>query len=480
MAAAGGSSQADEVHGQGTQELFAVPETDDSEFYQQPFEPVPAMHLSLPFIIDGLNTETSSRQLSTAQNILKSVKQTPIPNRPWIFYWCINALAALGEDVGGYNDRTVASLKPLQHKDGGFGGGNGQMPHMASVYAVVLTLAITTYHASRDLSEAERFKVYAESFGWIDRKRLLQWIRKTKLPSGGFKVNEGGEEDVRAGYCALVTLALLDFDEDELKGDASLGESPLLDGVLDYFQSCQTWEGGIGAKPHAEAHGGYAFCVLGALCLLGEPGEVLNRHMDLGRFISWLSARQYAPEGGFSGRTNKLVDGCYSAWVGGCWAFVEAGANGAESARSSVKVNVGSMWSRKALVRYTLTCCQSPRGGLRDKPGIHPDYYHSNYVLLGLSAAQHYYYYDDRGGSALGDKSPFGHGFCWRASRNVPKPSSGDGDGGGWEEGLVQREEDRVGTQHPVFNIPLGAEAQLRAWWRLARQTAPDGEAASD
>lgn len=27
--------------------------------------------------------------------------------------------------------------------------------------------------------------------------------------------------------------------------------------------------------------------------------------------------------GGFRGRTNKLVDGCYSWWVGGCVALVE-------------------------------------------------------------------------------------------------------------------------------------------------------------
>ena len=33
---------------------------------------------------------------------------------------------------------------------------------------------------------------------------------------------------------------------------------------------------------------------------------------------------QQTPEGGFSGRTNKLVDACYSWWVGGCWSLIEA------------------------------------------------------------------------------------------------------------------------------------------------------------
>lgn len=462
--------------------------------YQMAPERVPALHLNLPFILDDLKTETSQKQLSTARSIMKSVDQPFLPpldkathvefllspldeglsggfvgldaSRPWLLYWCINALSLLGKDVGIYNDRAVSSLKPLQHPSGGFGGGNGQAPHVAAAYASILTLAITSYHASIGLPEDERLAVYADSFAWIDRGKLLQWLRKIKLPNGGFKVNEGGEEDVRAGYCALVVLALLGYDDEDLRGDLSRGELPLLDGVAEYFKSCQTWEGGIGAKPNAEAHGGYAFCVLAALCLLGDPEEALSKTLDLNRLISWLSARQYAPEGGFSGRTNKLVDGCYSTWVGGCWSLVEAAANAIESGKKSTKMNVGDLWSRKALIRYILTCCQGPRGGLRDKPGIRPDYYHSNYVLLGLSAAQHYYYYDDVSvQSPVLTKSPFRHGYRWKSSKNVPKPTGHDGTGGGWLEGLVSEESDRVGVQHPLFNIPLGAEGQLQSWW---------------
>ncbi|KAK6342619.1 CAAX farnesyltransferase (FTase) subunit beta [Orbilia javanica] len=485
---------------EGEQPRFATQAENnpDGTFHQNMYrmapERVPAMHLNLPFILDDLETETSQKQLSTARNIIRSVNQSFLPpldrathvefllnpldeglsggfvaldaSRPWLLYWCINALSILGEDVGAYNARVVSSLKPLQHPNGGFGGGNGQAPHVAAAYASILTLATTSYHVSRGLPENERLEVYAESFAWIDRGKLLQWIRKIKLPNGGFKVNEGGEEDVRAGYCALVVLALLGYDEEELRGDPSLGELPLLSGVAEYFKNCQTWEGGIGAKPNAEAHGGYAFCVLAALCLLSGPEEALSKNLDLNRLISWLSARQYAPEGGFSGRTNKLVDGCYSTWVGGCWSLVEAAANAIECGKGSTKVNVGDLWSRKALIRYILTCCQGPHGGLRDKPGIRPDYYHSNYVLLGLSAAQHYYYYDDsHAQSSVSAKSPFRHAYRWKSSKNVPKPSGDDGTGGGWLEGLVPDESDRVGVQHPLFNIPLGAEGQLQSWW---------------
>jgi len=39
--------------------------------------------------------------------------------------------------------------------------------------------------------------------------------------------------------------------------------------------------------------------------------------------------------GGFRGRTNKLVDGCYSWWVGGCFALVAGLDGGAKYPRAS-------------------------------------------------------------------------------------------------------------------------------------------------
>ena len=55
--------------------------------------------------------------------------------------------------------------------------------------------------------------------------------------------------------------------------------------------------------------GGYAFCAVAALALLGEAHR-LDRFM----LERWLAERQLPLEGGFAGRTNKLVDGCYTFW----------------------------------------------------------------------------------------------------------------------------------------------------------------------
>ena len=41
--------------------------------------------------------------------------------------------------------------------------------------------------------------------------------------------------------------------------------------------------------------------------------------LDLKKLTRWLAHRQGAVEGGFAGRTNKLVDGCYSFWQGGAF-----------------------------------------------------------------------------------------------------------------------------------------------------------------
>lgn len=45
-------------------------------------------------------------------------------------------------------------------------------------------------------------------------------------------------------------------------------------------------------------------------------------------------------------------------------------------------------FNQQALQEYLLCCCQSPRGGLIDKPGRVPDFYHTCYDLSGLSIAQ--------------------------------------------------------------------------------------------
>lgn len=235
------------------------------------------------------------------------------------------------------------------------------------------------------------------------------------------------------------------------------GLASFTDKLGEWISLCQTYEGGIGGAPTNEAHGAYAFCGLACLCLLDAPHRSIPTYLDLARLISCLSSLQSAPEGSFAGRTNKLVDACYSHWVGSCWSLVEAALNTpSQSEQNNAKSS--SLWSREGLVRYSLSCSQAKKGGLRDKPGTRPDGYHTCYSLAGLSAAQNHYFYDpsnaSEGNKTTTDQATTGltAAFNWRAEAPTPEEMTD----------LCLDESDLVGFVHPVFVLPMGAVENAR------------------
>ncbi len=138
--------------------------------------------------------------------------------------------------------------------------------------------------------------------------------------------------------------------------------------------SCQTYEGGFGGVPGAEAHGGYTFCAVAALAILGK-----TRLLHSASLLKWTAFRQMRFEGGFQvaiiyshlpypqGRTNKLVDGCYSFWQAAVFAVLEfalASANGEMCPDSGAT----ALFNTTALQEFILVACQAPGGGCRDKP----------------------------------------------------------------------------------------------------------------
>lgn len=103
-------------------------------------------------------------------------------SRPWWLYWCLNALRLLGEDVSGYRVSLIETARSMQNDTGGFGGGNGQLSHLATTYAVVLALTLV---GGDDVYEV------------VDRRALWKWLCTLKQPNGGFQMATGGEVDVR-------------------------------------------------------------------------------------------------------------------------------------------------------------------------------------------------------------------------------------------------------------------------------------------
>lgn len=226
------------------------------------------------------------RGLSASYSVLDS-------SRPWLCYWILHSLAMLNQPFRfGMDLRTIDFLSRCQDPDGGYGGGPGQMPHLATTYAAVSCLV--TIGGETALAS-------------INRDKVLRFLLRMKQPDGGFTMHEGGEIDVRGSYTAISVAHILDIMVPEI-----------VKNLADYILRCQTYEGGIGGEPGAEAHGGYTFCGLAALALINKV-DVIN----LPNLLNWVAFCQGKVEGGFRGRTNKLVDGCYSFWQGGVFTILQ-------------------------------------------------------------------------------------------------------------------------------------------------------------
>lgn len=328
-------------------------------------------------------------------------------SRPWICYWITHALYLLDREPKYLYPRVISTLTHMQNSYGGFGGGPGQITHGAPNYAAVLTLCTIGSPAA---------------LAAIDRPAMYSFFLSLKHPSGGLCIHREGEVDSRGTYTIISIARILNILTPELTA-----------GVAEYVAKCQTYEGGFGGEPGNEAHGGYNYCALATLIILNSA------HLcDMAAQESWLLRRQVKLEGGFQGRTNKLVDSCYSFWQGAALAMCEIVKNNgsdvydmeqflAHSASTAtnkaaaadqvnddgeigVEINLEPLdvdlaeakrirqvddtsgnlpFNQNALQRYILHCAQNLEGGgMRDKPGKSRDFYHSCYALSGLSIAQ--------------------------------------------------------------------------------------------
>nr|CAD7567849.1 unnamed protein product [Timema californicum] len=251
-------------------------------------------------------------------------REKPPPVHPTVIRTSISSSSAVELNTTG----------TCQSPKGGFGGGPSQFPHLATTYAAVNALCI--------LGTEEAYNI-------IDREKLKQFLWSVRSPTGAFHMHEGGEIDLRGVYCAVSVARL-----------TNIYSNTLFENSAHWIASCQTYEGGFSSVPGTEAHGGYAFCGLAALRLLNKE------HLcDMNALLRWLVNRQMRFEGGFQGRTNKLVDGCYSFWQGGAFPLLHRILN-----EENVNMVGEERWlfHQEALQEYILICCQHSSGGLIDKP----------------------------------------------------------------------------------------------------------------
>ncbi|KNH09477.1 hypothetical protein XU18_0162 [Perkinsela sp. CCAP 1560/4] len=297
------------------------------------------------------------------------------------------------------------------YSPGGYGGCQGQMPHLASTYAAVNSLLIIGGTNYPDAYEA------------IHRESLQKWIDTLYNPQeGSFRMHADGEVDVRATYCALSVASLLNLKLKALGAEATNGDGSTVSAgmksikqskIVGFIKRCQTYEGGFSCTPFDEAHGGYSFCAMSVLLMLGKWNEA-----NLPLLRKWISQRQCFTTGGFNGRTNKLVDACYSFWIGSVVGLSEvAEAHNVSYSDDSNHTTYDLLrwihlvprdhnpndtfdfarWSNvccvdfRKLTNFLLSAAQdATKGGFRDKPWVRVDAYHTCYSLSGLAIAQRF------------------------------------------------------------------------------------------
>ncbi|KAE9449140.1 hypothetical protein C3L33_18958, partial [Rhododendron williamsianum] len=192
-------------------------------------------------------------------------------------------------------------------------------------------------------------------------------------------------------------------------------DNELVQNVGNYIVSCQTYEGGIAGEPGSEAHGGYTFCGLAAMILIGEVNRldlpsliggvsalIQRLHSIVDEPLMPLDAEDDCSTGTESSATSDVCDGeqdlegnlshaddtCHLRQEGEQTAcdpanFFNIGLN---FIRGHSKLE--PLFHSVALQQYILLCSQE-EGGFRDKPGKHKDYYHTCYCLSGLSVCQY-------------------------------------------------------------------------------------------
>jgi prenyltransferase beta subunit len=436
-------------------------------------------------------------------------------SRPWILYWCLHGTDLLSVGTGNSSgddrdqdldqsyvrmvqtmekcfQRTTVTLPdhlltewldqdplfptPISqslesgrrlYQAGGFGGGPGQMAHAATTYAGILALCIiaTSPLISKQASEM--------AFSLLERIRpsLYVWMLSLQQPDGSYRMHLDGEVDVRASYTIFVCAKLLNILDMAPTGKdhprpwrQQVSKLLLIGGphelAVSYLAQCQTYEGGLGGVPHVEAHGGYTFCGAAAL-------QLVNRlhALDVDSLLAWLARRQMAYEGGFSGRTNKLVDACYSFWQAGALAIACQNSHNKDAevdfdydpwlggnTTSSPPDHAKLLLDVPMLERYILLCGQDVNGGLRDKPSKQRDFYHSCYALSGLSILQHY------AGTEIADVNGDETSSSTPDQQPPSQPTHVDSYG--------HRPSNLVSQTHPCYNIHVNRVQQILGHFR--------------
>eukprot|EP01064_Diplonema_japonicum_P006414 TRINITY_DN1425_c4_g1_i1.p1 TRINITY_DN1425_c4_g1~~TRINITY_DN1425_c4_g1_i1.p1 ORF type:complete len:333 (+),score=44.74 TRINITY_DN1425_c4_g1_i1:46-999(+) len=183
----------------------------------------------------------------------------------------------------------------------------------------------------------------------VNTNAIATHLKNLQTKEGGFICVPNGESDVRFMYSACVTASILKLFH-------------VFDTVtaVKYIQNCLRYDGGFGANPGCEGHGGTTFCALASLKLLNAFDS-----KSLSRTKKWLVSR-LSPTG-FNGRPNKTPDTCYTYWIGTSLSFFP----------NAIPLDMSRLVS--------FVCdCQKNHGGIAKTPDAPFDLLHTALPIAGL------------------------------------------------------------------------------------------------
>lgn len=262
--------------------------------------------------------------------------------KPLYVYVPLQILKASDEVMTPVSKRCLKYIQKRETPFGAFATFPQENPNIVNQFAVVSLIS--------SIGTEEAYLSY-------NRTKLYHLLSDLKHPSGAFRASYNDGFDLRSTFASVLLIHIFNINDQKL-----------LENVIAFTLKCQTYEGGFSGNPFGEAHGGFTFCALSILKLTNS----LNC-CNLNSLLRWIAMQQSEFSGGFHGRTNKLVDSCYSFWIGFAAKTV------------SDFLSIPLVFDFEQLSSFLLSSCQNHKGGFRDSPPNNVDPFHTLFGLCGLN-----------------------------------------------------------------------------------------------
>jgi geranylgeranyl transferase type-2 subunit beta len=221
-------------------------------------------------------------------------------------------------------------------------------------------------------------------------------VASLQREDGSFAGDEFGEIDNRFAYCAIACIRLLGSKVEPFLRAA------IFRSARRFIEECRNFDGGFGAVPGAESHGGNVFCCIAALHLMDKSSgnaeksdalasaeqektagdvkqnDTLDSPAECERLLEWLVWRQVTgDEGcGLNGRPEKSPDVCYSWWILSAMRLLM---------QTEGKKPQPLPISQEGLLAFILASQDPVQGGIADRPGDRGDIFHTLFGVAGLA-----------------------------------------------------------------------------------------------